>query len=176
MSDLKCFLIGPNGAGKNTVGRMLANFLSLQFVDGDRELQKICGKDLSKFYELTNHERSKKIEDRIIKILHTKKNIIFTTTIPGIIDLCNHKLSNTKIQTIYLFTDPVNQYTRSMISNNIPSKLTKADNKLNYIIDLAKTMEPLYNSIADFVISTDNSSAEEVVNKVIDYLYCTVYG
>ena len=49
MSNLTCFLIGPNGSGKTTVGRMLANFLSLKFIDSDLEIENLIGEKINDF-------------------------------------------------------------------------------------------------------------------------------
>ena len=41
MSDNRnVFLIGPMGAGKSTIGKYLSEFLHLEFVDSDTEIEK----------------------------------------------------------------------------------------------------------------------------------------
>ncbi|MEW8585787.1 MAG: shikimate kinase, partial [Candidatus Thiodiazotropha sp.] len=34
------FLIGPMGAGKTTVGKQLAEYFHLEFIDSDHEIQR----------------------------------------------------------------------------------------------------------------------------------------
>jgi len=175
MSELACFLIGPNGSGKTTVGRMLANFLSLRFVDSDLEVENLTGKKIINIWQEKGQEAFNKFEATVLNSLTAKKNIVLATSVHSITQLENRHLFNMRGKTIYLAANPVNQYTRSMLSTRQSPMLVEADNKLKYLIELAKTMEPLYNSIADFVVTTDNCSVEEVVNKIIDYLYCGIY-
>lgn len=175
MSNLTCFLIGPNGSGKTTVGRMLANFLSLKFIDSDLEIENLIGEKINDFLATKGILAFSKLENIIIKTFSNQKNVIFSIGVNSINNLDNRNFLNLKGKIIYLSTNPVNQYTRSMLSNRNSAILSTVNNKLMYLIELAKTMEPLYNSIADLVISTDNCSVEDVVNKIIDYLYCGVY-
>lgn len=175
MSELMCFLIGPNGSGKTTVGRMLANFLSLQFVDSDLEIENLSGEKIINICREKGIDAFSQFETTVLHTLTAKKNIVFATSVHSITKLENRHFFNMQGKTIYLAANPVNQYTRSMLSNRQPPMLLQAKNKLQYLIELAKTMDPLYNSIADFVVATDDCSIEEVVNKIIDYLYCGVY-
>ncbi len=175
MSNLTCFLIGPNGSGKTTVGRMLSDFLSLKFIDSDLEIENLIGVKLTDFLSNKGIKSFSQLENILIKTLSNRKNIIFAVSVNSINHLENRNFFNLKGKIIYLSANPVNQYTRSMLSNRHSPILSTVNNKLMYLIELAKTMEPLYNSIADLVISTDNCSVEDVVNKIIDYLYCGIY-
>ncbi len=175
MSELRCFIIGPNGSGKTTVGRMLANFLSLKFLDSDLEVENKSGEDIVNFWRKTGIEAFSQFEATVFNSLTAKKNIVLATSVHSIYKLENRHLLNERGKTIYLATNPVNQYTRSMLSKRQSLMLVDVNNKLKYLIELSKTMEPIYNSIADFVVATDNCSVEEIVNKIIDYLYCGVY-
>ena len=75
MSELTCFLIGPNGSGKTTVGRMLANFLSLKFVDSDLEIENLSGKKIINIWQEKGIEAFSQFEDTILNTLTAKKNI-----------------------------------------------------------------------------------------------------
>lgn len=175
MSEITCFLIGPNGSGKTTVGRMLANFLSLRFVDSDLEVESLYGKNIITIWRESGIEAFSKFEATILHSFTIKKNIVLATSVNSLCKLENRLLLNKKGKIIYLATNPINQYTRSMLSSRQSPRLLAAENKLRYLMELAKTMEPIYNSIADFVVATDHCSVEEVVNKIIDYLYCGAY-
>ena len=40
------FLVGPMGAGKSTIGRQLAQQLSMEFYDSDQEIERRTGADV----------------------------------------------------------------------------------------------------------------------------------
>ena len=175
MFELSCFLIGPSGAGKTTVGRMLANFLSLKFADSDLEIELVTGKNIVNLWQEKGKEEFQKLETTLLDTLTAKKNIILSTNTYSVLQTENRNLFGLRGKTIYLAANPINQYTRIMLSDRQSPLLLAASNKLQYLMDLAKTMEPLYSSIADLVVVTDNCGVEEVVNKIIDYLHCRAY-
>ena len=175
MSEIGCFLIGPNGAGKTTVGRILANFLSLKFVDSDLEIEKSSDKTIIELWQEIGEPAFRVLEKKFLNNITAKKNIILATSACSVLSEGNRNLFNMRGQTIYLAANPINQYTRVMLSGRQSPYLLAANNKLQYLIDCTKDMDPLYSSIADFVVTTDNCGIEEVVNKIIDYLHCRTY-
>lgn len=175
MNELTCCLIGPNGAGKTTVGKILANFLSLKFIDNDVELEQATGKSMVSLWQAYSREELQKLETQVLCGIMTKKNVILAVNSYSVLSMENRNLFKFQDKIIYLATNPINQYIRVMLCNRPSPLLLSANNKLQYLIDLAKTMEPLYSSIADFSVTTDNCGIEEVVNKIIDYLHCRTY-
>ena len=175
MSETGCFLIGPNGAGKTTVSRILANFLSLKFIDSDLELEKIHNKKIIELWNDLGEAAFLDLETKFLNYITTRKNIVLATNAHSILSIENRNLFNIRGQTIYLAANPINQYIRVMLSGRQSPRLLAANDKLQYLTDIAKIMEPLYHSIADFVVDTDNCGIEEVVNKIIDYLHCRTH-
>lgn len=227
MGEFICLLIGPYGSGKTTVGRMLADFLSITFIDIDKEVENLSGKNIVKLFKENGSEQIAQIEQKILNDLVRKKNFILAVSVNSIdtcaknslininkknklnlnttldassnensenfdnsdnsrlIGLTNNSdnsriigLTNNKVKNrvVYLAANPTNQYIRSMLSSNPSPILLTLENKLQYLTELTKKMEPIYNSMADFIVNTDNYLVEEVVNKIIDYLYCSAYS
>jgi shikimate kinase len=176
MTNLTCLLVGPNGSGKTTVGRMLANFLSLKFIDIDQEIENLAGKNIATIWQQNQgKELFEQFENTVLSTIKDKKNLVFAASVNSMDKLDNRRLLRSLGTTIYLHAEPVNQYTRSMLAAKQVPMLTDAENKLEYLIELSEKMDPLYKSIADFIVATDNCLVEEVVNKIIDYLYCGIY-
>jgi shikimate kinase len=215
MGEFICLLIGPYGSGKTTVGRMLADFLSITFIDIDKEVENLSGKNIVELFKENGYEKIAQIEQKILNDLVRKKNFILAVSVNSI-DTCaknsliniNKKnklnlnttldassnensenfdnsdnsrligLTNNKVKNrvVYLAANPTNQYIRSMLSSKPSPILLTLENKLQYLTELTKKMEPIYNSMADFIVNTDNYLVEEVVNKIIDYLYCSAYS
>ncbi|PVV26782.1 MAG: shikimate kinase I, partial [gamma proteobacterium symbiont of Ctena orbiculata] len=50
------FLIGPMGAGKTTVGKQLAEYFHLEFIDSDHEIQRRTGVDIPTIFEFEGED------------------------------------------------------------------------------------------------------------------------
>ncbi|MFT4631065.1 MAG: shikimate kinase, partial [Crocinitomicaceae bacterium] len=46
------FLIGPMGAGKTTIGRTLASYLRLEFIDSDHEIERRAGANIAWIFDV----------------------------------------------------------------------------------------------------------------------------
>ena len=63
------FLVGPMGAGKSTIGRQLAQLLSMDFVDTDAEIEERAGADIGWIFDVEGETGFRKREERIINEL-----------------------------------------------------------------------------------------------------------
>ena len=72
------FLIGPMGAGKSTIGRQLAQQLSMDFVDSDSEIEQRAGADISWIFDIEGEEGFRKREERIINELTQRQGIVLS--------------------------------------------------------------------------------------------------
>ncbi|EJS88635.1 shikimate kinase, partial [Pasteurella multocida subsp. multocida str. Anand1_cattle] len=63
---------GPMGAGKSTIGRQLAQLLSMDFVDSDNEIEQRAGADISWIFDVEGEDGFRKREERIINELTQK--------------------------------------------------------------------------------------------------------
>ena len=51
-SSSSLFLVGPMGVGKTTIGKVLAESLGLEFVDSDREIERVTGADIPWIFDV----------------------------------------------------------------------------------------------------------------------------
>ena len=49
---MRIFIVGPMASGKSTLGKKLAQALSIDFVDTDREIEKKAGAEISWIFEV----------------------------------------------------------------------------------------------------------------------------
>ena len=56
MYSKRFFLVGPMGAGKSTIGRQLAKFLELPFIDIDNEIESVSGADIQWIFDKEGEE------------------------------------------------------------------------------------------------------------------------
>ena len=53
---MRIFIVGPMASGKSTLGKKLAQTLSIDFVDTDREIEKKAGAEISWIFEVEGEE------------------------------------------------------------------------------------------------------------------------
>jgi shikimate kinase len=63
----KIFLIGMPGAGKTTLGKKLAEYLRVRFVDLDAEIQESEGKPIPEIFSQHGEEYFRRVESRLLR-------------------------------------------------------------------------------------------------------------
>ncbi len=72
-------LTGMPSSGKSTIGKQLANELGMQFVDTDKEIEKLAGKTIPEIFETQGESGFRDIESRVIAEVSAKQNCIIAT-------------------------------------------------------------------------------------------------
>ena len=72
-------LIGMMGAGKTTVGRRLAKYLSVPFVDADDAINEAAGMEISEIFEILGEDAFREGERKVILRLLEKKPCVIAT-------------------------------------------------------------------------------------------------
>lgn len=99
---MRIFLIGFMGSGKTTVGKALAELLSLEFFDLDTEIEKECRATINVLFEKKGESYFRDVEHKVLKRLTEKTEHIIATGggTPCFSD--NMKMMNEQGTTIYL--------------------------------------------------------------------------
>lgn len=159
------FLIGPMGAGKSTIGRQVAALLRLEFNDSDREIQRRTGVDIPTIFDFEGEEGFRKREKAAVEDLTAKEGQVLATGGGVIIDPDNRRNLSSRGVVVYLNCSPKQQYERTMRDKNRP--LLQTDNPLAKLESLMEERDPLYRATADFVVSTENRSAQAVAKEIV---------
>lgn len=166
MKSTNIFLIGPMGSGKTTVGRLLAQKLSLSFVDSDHEIEEHTGVDIPLIFEKEGEEGFRKRETEIIDELTQRKNIVLATGGGAVIKEANrHNLINRGL-VIYLQADIKHLLRRTRKDRNRP--LLQGPNPEQALKEIMQTREPLYQQAADHVINTGKYSVQAIIKQIIE--------
>ena len=72
-------LIGLMGAGKTSIGRKLAERLSMGFVDADEEIVKAAGCSIPDIFQSYGEPAFRDVEERVIKRLLTERTGVLAT-------------------------------------------------------------------------------------------------
>ena len=72
-------LVGMPSSGKTTIGKKLADKLSMQFIDTDKEIEKLSGKTIPEIFKESGESGFRDIESSVISKVPAKQNCIIAT-------------------------------------------------------------------------------------------------
>jgi shikimate kinase len=158
------FLIGPMGAGKSTVGRQLAEALSLEFKDSDQEIQRRTGVDIPTIFEFEGEEGFRNRERQVIAELSGAEGVVLATGGGSVLHPDNRRDLAARGVVIYLQCSPEQQYARTSRDRNRP--LLHTEDPLERLRGLMAERDPLYRQVADIVVSTERRGTASVVKEI----------
>lgn len=162
------FLIGPMGSGKSTVGKELSLKLRRNFYDSDYEIQKYTGLDVKSIFKLEGELAFRRIEENLIEKLTQMEGIILSTGGGTITSKKNRHLLILRGNVIYLKVSISKQIYRTKNDQNRPLLQNMIDNsKIDILKFLHKERNNIYHKTADYMISTDISSIQNIVNEIL---------
>lgn len=162
------FLVGPMGAGKTAVGRHLARDLGIGFLDSDAEIEKRTGVDIGYIFEKEGEAGFRRREQEVIEALTEQSNVVLATGGGAVLAEENRKLLDERGTVVYLHATVDQQLQRTRRGRERP--LLKSGNRPKILAELMQVRDPLYRSIADVIVETDQRSVAAVAAQVRDRL------
>lgn len=156
------------GAGKTTIGRQLAKKLSRKFYDSDHEIEKHTGADIPLIFELEGEEGFRKRESQVLLELASMDNIVLSTGGGSVLNAENRKVLIDNGIIIYLKSSAEKLFKRTVEDKRRP--LLQTDDRLEKITAILNEREPIYLSLANEVIETNNHSIKQITQKILDLL------
>lgn len=162
-------LIGPMGAGKTTLGRKLAQYFSVEFIDLDEEIERRAGVDITCIFE-TEGENGFREREKIVlqEILARPEKVVIATGGGCVLDVENRKAL--RCERLVVHVD---------VSLNIQLQRLKSDKKrpILQVKDLKGRLETLreerheiYCETADFRVVTDDNNIRRLILKIEEML------
>jgi len=161
----KLFLIGPMGAGKTSVGKQLAKVLKRDFYDSDKEIEDRTGVNIPTIFDIEGESGFRNREQQIIDELTQCDNVVLATGGGAVLNNENQKALQSRGTVFYLSASIDQLFQRTHRDRNRP--LLQTDDPKQKITELLKLRDPIYRSIADFVIDTDGQSVRKVVDDIL---------
>ena len=158
------FLVGPMGSGKSTIGRQLATRLGKEFYDSDREIEARTGVDIALIFEIEGEQGFRKRETAMLEELAGLHDVIIATGGGVVLSADNRNLLNRSGTVVYLKSSPERLFERTARDKKRPL-LNTEDRKLT-IQKLLDDRNPLYEEVADIVISTDDEPIKLIVSNI----------
>ncbi len=153
-------LIGLMGSGKSTVGRIVAQMLNFQFVDTDHRIADQAGCSIPEIFAREGEAGFRLRESAVLRQLLGLKHTVIATGGGIITRPENHPLLKHLGFITWLEADTA-LLARRTASNNDRPLLRGDEPPLEKLKRLILERSPLYKSLADLRIQTDELSQEE---------------
>ena len=158
------FLIGPMGAGKSTIGRLLSQELKYEFYDSDKVIEERCGADIPWIFDKEGEAGFREREESVIDELTQQKGIVLSTGGGAVLRSENRQHLASRGTVIYLCTSVDQQLARTARDRNRP--LLQTDDPEAVLRKLFAERDPLYRSVADIIIETDQRNPRWVIQEL----------
>ncbi|MBK1672737.1 shikimate kinase I [Ectothiorhodospira shaposhnikovii] len=157
-------LIGPMGAGKSTVGRHLATYLHLPFVDSDKEIERRTGVDIPTIFEYEGEVGFRDRETAVIDDLCSRQGIVLATG-GGVVMRPENRARLARCGLVVYLRASVNtQLRRTARDRSRP--LLQTDNPRERLEGLFRIRDPLYREIANLIVDTDREHLRGTVRTI----------
>jgi shikimate kinase len=163
------YLVGPMGAGKTTIGRLLAKALDVRFIDSDREIEQRTGVCIPMIFEYEGEEGFRRREAEVLAELCSEDRVVLATGGGSILLAKNRELLHERGFVVYLQCSVEKQLERTHKDSNRPLLRTK--NPREKLQELFLVREPIYRSLADFIVDTGTHSSRSAVRQILRAYY-----
>ena len=153
-------LIGLRGGGKSTIGALLAERLSVPFIELDSEIERRSGASLSEIFEMFGQETFHRAErEALDDVLRRHPRFVIATggsivTEPGTLELL---LSS--CFTVWVRAEPEEHMKRVMAQGDL-RPMANSTRAMDDLIAILKSREPLYAK-AQVALSTTGRTPEQ---------------
>jgi shikimate kinase len=162
--DRTIALVGLMGAGKSSVGRRLAEALSLPFRDGDDEIERAAGMTVPEIFELYGETPFREAERRVIARLLSGPPHILATGGGAFMDPATRALMRENALVVWLKADVDILAKRVARKDNRP--LLQGKNPRDVLAALAEVRYPVYAE-ADITVESGDLPHAAAVDAVI---------
>ena len=164
----RIFLVGPMGAGKTTIGRYLANALQLPFVDTDHEIEQRSGADIPWIFDVEGEQGFRDREHRVLYDICQSSPAVIATGGGIVIRDENRQLLNQSGTSVFLQTSVSQQLRRT--GNDRSRPLLNEGDPVQTLKNLMTIREPLYQEVADIIITTENNKPRLTAQSIVKAL------
>ena len=147
------FLVGLPGSGKTTLGRQLARRFDKPFVDADIELETRLGVSIPTIFEIEGEAAFRDREAAMIEELTQRTAIVLATGGGAVLRDSNRDKLAANGSVLYLHATPQMLWHR--VRHNRHRPLLNTRDPLARLDELYEQRDPLYRSIADWVIESE---------------------
>ncbi|MEE9165955.1 MAG: shikimate kinase [Candidatus Neomarinimicrobiota bacterium] len=168
-SKKNIFLVGMMGSGKTSIGRALAERLSMTFIDTDIIIRERTQKSITKIFREWGEERFRELERSLLEEKARENNQVFSTGGGIVLDKNSRRILRDRGITVLLEASPRALALR--IGNPTSRPLLKqAKDAKNHLAQIWKEREEAYRSVASLTVSTDEMTHDGAVELIIRHI------
>ena len=169
MKNKNIFLIGMMGSWKTTIGKKLANNLTMDFIDTDEAIENIMSLSINEIFKCFGENRFRQMETSYFLEKTKKKGYVFSTG-GGIVLNKNNRdiLLNCGI-TIFLQSSVKEIFSRIRNTQKRPL-LSNVNNMKKELENIWNERKKYYISSSDHIIKTDDLTPNLVINQILNIL------
>ena len=159
-------LCGMMGAGKTSVGVKIAELTGLRWYDTDRMIEHRHGK-ISDIFEYYGEAYFRKLETELVKELAVRDGLVISTGGGLVLKLENNELLQEKGKIVFLRAELDTLEKRLRIDDSRPLLHGDASPVYQKLEKLLKERTPVYESAADYSVSVEGKTVEQLAREVI---------
>jgi len=154
-------LIGMAGAGKSTIGEMLAQAISYNFLDGDKIIEETINESIQSFIDQKGREEFTKIEESVLLSIQFNQTLLATG---GSAVLCDAAMQFMKKESEVIFLDVSYENISQRITNLSERGLVRNPNQS--LQEAYNERISLYKKYADHVV-VNNGDIESCLKDLV---------
>ena len=172
-------LICLPGGGKSTVGRQLARWLGVRFVDADTVLEERIGMPIRSFFEQQGEPAFRDLEEQVIDELTrplagaegpdsdptVSKGMVLATGGGAVLRPANRERLRQRTTVVYLRSTPEELYRR--LKHDTQRPLLQVADPMVKLRELYQVRHPLYEQTAHYSVDTGRPSVATLVNMIL---------
>lgn len=153
------------GSGKSTVGRHLSRRLNWPFFDSDAAIEQELGCPIRSYFEQHGEPAFREVERRVIERLLNAPLGVLATGGGAVLREENRQLLASRSSVVYLRSSPEELFRRLRHDTHRP--LLQVADPLRRLRELYRERDPLYRSVARFVIETGRPTVKMLVGMIM---------
>jgi shikimate kinase len=157
-------LVGPMGSGKSTVAALLAEMMAVGARDTDADVEAVDGRSISDIFVESGEEHFRALErDAVAKALATHEGVLSLGGGAVLDEESRRLLTGADHTVVFLRVGLAEAVKRVGLGTSRPLLLGNVRSRIKALLD---ERTPIYESVADIVVDTDQKSAEDVADEI----------
>ncbi len=165
MENRNIFLIGFMGVGKSTIAKILAEELNAELIEMDETIEQEAGLTINEIFDKYGETYFRDLESALIGRITKKGGAVVSCGGGAVLREENVAKMKANGTVVFLTATPETIFERVRYSTNRP--LLNGNMNVEYIAQLMKRRQDIYEQAADNVISTDGKDKSQIAEEII---------